>query len=377
MKNPFVYGEAVTGENFTNRTAELAELVRDLGSTERIFLISPRRYGKTSLILKALEELKSKGFYTAYIDLYKVTSLHNFLEIYTREIARAVETKTEKMFNFLKKTLPGLRPKISMQPDGSAALGIEYVSQTEEILHFLDEVYDLPQKLAEKKRTPFIIVFDEFQEVVNLNGDSIEKTMRASFQHHDKVGYLFAGSKRHLIYDMVANPDRAFFKMGRIMNLDKLPRDEFIDFIQNAFHKTGFSIEKNTIAGILEMVNDYPHNAQYLCHKLWDDFSEAKRITDADLGPTLLSLLTENTPMYISIWDGLSLHQRRLLFAIAASGGNALYSQDFIRDNNLGSSSSVQTSVRLLMKRQILDKERNSYFIMDIFFKEWIRRKMV
>ncbi len=376
MKNPFVYGEAVTGENFTNRTAELAELVRDLGSTERIFLISPRRYGKTSLILKTLEKLRSNGFYTAYIDLYKVTSLHNFLEIYTREIARAVETKIEKMFNFLKKTLPGLRPKISVQPDGSAALGIEYLPQKEEILHFLDEVYDLPQKLAEKKKAPFVIVFDEFQEIVNLNGDSIEKTMRASFQHHEKVGYLFAGSKRHLIYDMVAQPDRAFYKMGRIMNLGKLPRDEFIDFIQNAFDKTGFSIDKDTVAGILEMVDDYPYNAQYLCHKLWDDFSDTKKITEADLEPTLLNLLAENTPMYISIWDGLSLHQRRLLFAIAAFGGGALFSQDFIRNNNLGSSSSVQTSVRLLMKRQILDKEQNTYFLTDIFFREWIRRKM-
>ena len=224
MKNPFVYGEAVSGENFTDREKEIRELIRDLSSTERIFLISPRRYGKTSLILKALEKLKVMGFYTAYIDLYKVTSLQNFLEIYAREIVRAVESKIEKMFNFLKKTLPGLRPKISMQPDGTTTIGIEHIPKTEDVIKFLDQVYDLPQQLAEKKKKPFIVVFDEFQEIVNLNGDSIEKVMRASFQHHDKVGYLFAGSKRHILYDMVSNPDRAFYKMGRIINESTLKR---------------------------------------------------------------------------------------------------------------------------------------------------------
>ncbi len=376
MRNPFVYGEAVTGQNFADRTEELRELIRDLSNTECVFLISPRRYGKTSLILKALEELKVMGFYTAYIDLYKVTSLQNFLEIYTREIVRAVESKTEKMFNFLKKTLPGLRPKIGLQPDGTATIGIEHIPKTEDVIKFLDQVYDLPQRLAEKKKKPFVVVFDEFQEVVNLNSDSIEKAMRASFQHHDKVGYLFAGSKRHILYDMVSNPDRAFYKMGRIMNLAKLPRAEFIDFLLQAFKKTGFSIEKETICKILDVVDDYPYNAQYLCHKLWDDFSETKKITKEDVEPTLENLLSENTPMYISIWDGLSLHQRRLLYAIAAFGGNSLFSQDFISDYNLGNSSSVQTSVRLLMKRQILDKEKNTYFITDIFFKEWIRRKI-
>ena len=376
MKNPFVFGEAVRGEHFTDRKSELQSIVRGLLTGERIFLISPRRYGKTSLILKALDELKSHGFYTVYIDLYKVTSLQNFVEIYAREVARSVETKLEKAFNFLKKNLPGLRPKITIQPDGAATLGIDYLPRSDEAFQFLDEIYDLPQQLADKKQKRFIMVFDEFQEVRNLNGDSLEKAMRASYQHHDKVSYFFAGSKRHVLYDMISNPEAAFYKMGRIMNLAKLPSVEFSDFLLKAYEKTGFSIQEETVLKILETVDDYPYNAQYLCHKLWDDFSETKEISKEDIEPTLERLLTENTPMYISIWDVLSLHQRRLLYAIAAFGGNSLFSQDFIIDNNLGNSSSVQTSVRLLMKRQILDREDNTYFITDIFFRDWIRRKI-
>lgn len=376
MKNPFIYGEAVKGEHFADRRNELREIVRDLKSGERIFLISPRRYGKTSLILNVLDKLKSNNFYTVYLDLYKATSLQKLLELYAREVARAVESKIEKMFNFLKDTLPGLRPSIYVQPDGTTTIGIEHTQKTSDTFKFLDQMYDLPQNIAKRKGNHFVVVFDEFQEIRNFNGESIEKAMRASFQHHDKVSYLFAGSKRHVLYDMVSNPDRAFYKMGRIINLHKLPRNEFADFLRNAFTKTGFTVEKETIHTLLDVAEDYPYNAQYLCHKLWDDFSDIRRIESKDVEPALERILTETTPVFLSIWDNLSLQQRRLLQAISVSGGDHLFTQDFIILNNLGSAATVQTSLKLLMKKQILDKENATYFFTDVFFREWIKRKI-
>jgi AAA+ ATPase superfamily predicted ATPase len=374
MKNPFIYGEVAKGKHFCNRKNELREIVHDLSHGERLFLISPRRYGKTSLILKALEQLNTKDFYTVYIDFYKITSLQSFLEMYAREIAMAVDSKMDKILKFFKNTLPGLRPRISLQPDGTATIGIELIPKVSDVLRFLDQIYDLPQVLAQKHNKPFVIVFDEFQEIQNLGGEAIEKTMRACFQHHHRIGYLFAGSKRHILYDMVSNPERAFYKMGRIMNLDKIPRPEFADFLLNTFIKTGYQVELETIHKLLNLVADYPYNAQYLCHKLWDEYADVRDITAEYLQPTLERILNENIPVYISIWDSLTLHQRRVLQAIARNGGNNIFSQEIILDHNLNNTSSVQTSLRLLMKRQILDRAKKVYYITDVFFKEWIRR---
>lgn len=376
IKNPFVYGEAVLGENFADRQEELCELVRDLMDGERIFLISPRRYGKTSLIMNALEELKSKGLYTVYIDLYKVTSLHKLLELYAREISRTVESKLDKMLDFFKKALPGLRPKVSVGPDGTTSIGIEYVASEEDTLRFLDAIYDLPQKLAEEKKQNFVIVFDEFQEVRNFNGDAIEKSMRASFQHHNKVAYLFVGSKRHVLYDMVANRSRAFYMMGRVMTLGKIPRAEFKQFLEQTFERTGFVLKTGAVDKVLDLIEDFPYNAQYFCHKLWDTYSDTKKIILQDIEPTLDRILTENTPFYLSIWDGLSLHQRQVLQAIAHYGGKDVFSQEFSRVNQLGAVSTVQASIRSLMKNQILDRDNDVYWITDVFLKEWIRRKI-
>ncbi|MCK4495394.1 MAG: ATP-binding protein, partial [Candidatus Aminicenantes bacterium] len=165
MKNPFVYGEVVTGKDFADREDEIKELTRDLKDCEKIFLISPRRYGKTSLIINTLSKLRDAGIYSIYLDLYKATSLHKLLELYAREIAQEVETKLERAIRFMEETLPGLRPKITLNANGSPSIGIDYISSKLDVLRFLDEVFNLPQKLALKKKRNFVVVFDEFQEI--------------------------------------------------------------------------------------------------------------------------------------------------------------------------------------------------------------------
>lgn len=375
MKNPFVYGEVVTGEDFADRKDEVKELTRDLKDCEKIFLISPRRYGKTSLIINVLAELKRKRIYPIYIDLYKATSLHKLLELYSREIALSVETKLEKAIRFIKEVLPALRPKVTMDAEGNASIGIDYVSSKRDILRFLDEVYDLPQKLALRKKKNFVIAFDEFQEIRNFNGESIEKSMRASFQHQRNVGYLFAGSKKHILNDMVYNKSRAFYKIGKVMSLNKIPRNEFRKFLEDKFKETGFVLDKGVVNKVLALVEDYPYNTQFLCHKLWDINLDRKRIRISDVAIGLGKILSEETPFYLSLWDSLTLHQRNVLRAIANSGGEKIFSQEFISATGIGPSSTLQTSVTLLIKKGIIEKNNGIYEIGDVFFKEWIRKE--
>ena len=376
MKNPFLFGEVVTGTDFADRKIELTDLARNMKNGERVFLISPRRYGKTSLIINLLEGLQKEGIFTAYIDLYKVTSLRQFLELYASTITRSVESSVERVVRLVKDILPGIRPNISVAPDGSTSLSIEYVEQEHELWRLQEKVYDIAERLATKKKRLFVVALDEFQECAQFDGSNVEKSMRAVFQRHKNVAYLFAGSKRHLIYDMISDKSRAFYKMGRVLNLGKIPRVEFIPFLMKRFHKTGFHIEEGVLDDILDITEEYPYNVQFLCHELWDAFLNQKVVRRGDVVPTLERLLTQETPLYAVIWDGLPLPQRRVLQVIARHGGKNLFSREFLTIHNLGASSSVFTSVKLLRKKEIIDKEKDFYFITDVFFKEWIKRKM-
>jgi len=360
VKNPFVYGEIVADKDFADRTDEIKELIRDLKDCEKIFLISPRRYGKTSLVVNVLTKLRENGVYPVYIDLYKATSLHKLLELYAREIALTVETKLEKAIRLIKEIMPGLRPKVTINAEGNASIGIDYVASEREVLKFLDEIYDLPQKLALKKKKNFVIAFDEFQEIRNFDGESIEKSMRASFQHQRNVGYLFAGSKKHLLNDMVYNENRAFYKIGKVVNLNKIPREEFQRFLEEKFKKTGFILKRGVVDKVLDLVEDYPYNAQFLCHKLWDMNLDKKRINTLDIEAALKKILSEETPFYLSLWDSLTLHQRNVLQAIANFGGEKIFSHEFIAASGIRPGSTLQTSVTLLIKKGIIEKSNGT-----------------
>ncbi len=375
-KNPFVYGAIVTGDDFANRKKELIEIINDLTNSEKIFLISPRRYGKSSLIENALRRIRKKGFYTVYIDFYKVISLQKLLESYTREIANACESKLDRAIKFLRETIPRLRPKITVDPDGKTSIGLELVSSQKDIYTLLEDVLELPEKIAQNRKKNFVIAFDEFQEIANFDSNRLERLMRSLFQHHKYVGYVFAGSKKHLLYDMVSNRNRPFYRLGRVITINKMPRYEFSNFLKKKFLRSGFKLEADVIEKVFEFSKEIPYNAQYLCHRLWDLCRASKRIRKSDVEIALDVILTEETPIYIALWDPLTLHQRQVLYAIANSGSEGIFSKEYITSNNLGALATVQTSLRLLVKKNILDKERSIYSFTDVFFENWIKRKI-
>ncbi len=376
-RNPFFFGEVVTGENFTNRIDEVKKLTAELRRGHNIFLVSPRRYGKTSLIINVLEHLNKEGLFTFYIDLYKVASLRELLEAYAKGVARSCTTRVERFSEFIKDIFPRLRPKIIIGSDGIPSIEVDVQLKDKELMDSLEEVFDVPEKIARKRKRNFVVVFDEFQEILNLDGERIEKLMRACFQHHHKVAYLFAGSKRHLIYSMVSDPNRAFYKLGDIMNLQKIETAEMMVFLKKQFSKGHIKIKENILDYILEVSENVPYNVQYLCHHLWNWCLEAKIIEKEDIIKVVDNIIAEQSANYIVLWDGLSLHQRLFLKAICKFQNKPIFSKDFIVENDLGTPGSIQKSITLLKKKNIIDADGKEIRFNDIFFKEWIRKKIL
>ena len=375
--NPFYYGEVVTGENFTDRVAEIERLTAELCGGHNIFLISPRRYGKTSLIINALEVIKTKGLFVFYMDLYTVASVRELLDAYAKGIVRSCRTSVEKISDVIKELFPRVRPKIILGDDGLPSIEVDISLKEKELMGSLAEILDVPQKIAKKRGKNFVVVFDEFQEIINFDGERLEKLMRACFQHHHNVAYLFAGSKRHLLNSMVSDPNRAFYKLGDVMNLQKVAPAEMIKFVKKQFSKGPIKIKEQIIGTVLEIGENVPYNVQYLCHHLWNRCLLTKEVKEDDIDAVLDNIITEQAANYIAVWDGLSLHQRLFLKAIIKSPERPLFSKNFIFENELGTPGSIQKSISLLTKKNIIDAAGKEIRFNDVFFKEWINKKMI
>jgi hypothetical protein len=376
MNNPFVFGEIVSDEAFCDREEEHAALVRDLSDSQKLFLISSRRYGKTSLLKKVLKTLEGSGIIPVYVDLYRASSIQSFLGLYCGAIAQAAESTLDKAVRFVRDVLPRLRPRLTIDSDGAPSIGIEPIVDKKDLLHALDEAYEFPSVVAKRKKKRVAVVFDEFQEIINFNGESIEKVMRSHIQEHRMVGYVFSGSKKHILEDMTLREDRAFYKIGKIIYLQKIERRHFAPFLKERFENYGFSIDGGVIDHILDVANDIPYNAQFLCHELWDRFRDANKFSSSDANHVFSIILDEQSPFFIQQWDTLSLNQRAALKTIVDYSDINVFSQEFLIKSGIGSLPTLQTSLKLLVKKGVIEKHNGSYVIGDVFFREWIRKKI-
>lgn len=376
MNNPFLYGEEVQGDKFIGRNREIKTFIQDIKANERIFLISPRRYGKTSLIVNLFDKLKAMKFLAARLDLYKASSLESFANLYANTVISALESIPEKWLRAIKEFIPALRPVMSLTSSGSPELSFNIQPHKRNLELLLDDLLNLPERIALKRKKRIVIAFDEFQEIRTLNGKSIEKKIRANIQSHHHVSYIFSGSKKRMLYEMVSTPASAFYKMGKIFNLGKIEQNVFSEFIISQFSKSKISISADVLDRIFSLTEEVPYNIQFLCHQLWDNCFRKSRITAADVEHALEDILSDQSSVYLTLWDSFAPHQRRVLKAISNAGGENIFSQPFLKRHDLGAAASVQTSIKLLLAHDFLDKEKRIYFFYDVFFKEWLKRRM-
>ena len=174
---------------------------------------------------------------------------------------------------------------------------------------------------------------------------------------------------------MASSPSSPFYKMGKIVHLNKISKEDFKTFIVKEFAKRKTTLSDDALEKILTLTENVPYNIQFLCHQLWDKYYEKKKITAQDVDETIADILSNQTPVYLTIWDSLPLSQRHLLKAIAISGGKNIFSHGFLTEYKLGPTPSVQTSINLLLSHGFLEKENGNFTLSDVFFKGWLERK--
>jgi uncharacterized protein len=377
MQNPFKFGSVVTGDDFADRRRELAELGRELSHGQHLFLLSPRRYGKTSLILMALDRLSSRRTLVAYVDVFRTTTAAQLLELMAQTVLRAVESRPERLLRLAMDLLGRLRPQVGADSTGRPTLSLDIGASPRSGLALQEEVLALPERLAMQRGRRLVLAFDEFQEMQRFPGAGLEKAMRSHFQRHRHVSYLFAGSRQSALQDMATRERSPFYKFGRIMSLGPIPQTEFAPFLEGRFKRGRLGVSSDVLEAILAAADDVPYNVQRLCHQLWDTCAgKADRITERDIGKAIAIIVDQDTPHFSSAWERLSLHQRQVLQAVARSGGRNVFAREFLSAHRLGSHSSVQTSLRQLLKDQVLSKADGEYRIADAFFREWIATRL-
>lgn len=379
MDNPFVYGEVVPSGAFVDREAELDRLVTDLAGGQKVFLISPRRYGKSSLIRQALTTLSRRAALTVDVTVSAYSSYVAFLEGYARALA-GLESRWQRARDWLTTAITSTQPEIRLENEATGgarfAVAFPLVRTERDVARLANELFALPGRIAAERKRVVVIALDEFQAIEAFNGGSVEHALRAAAQQQRQVGYVFAGSEPSLMEKMIG-PRRPFYKAGPVMRLDKIPAPVFAEFIEARFTSTGIRPEPGLGAAIVDLSGNLPYDVQRLAHETWDDVrgAGARRATLDDLHATLGRLLMEQETLFEAVWQRLTLAQRAVLRASVLQGGRELLSADTRARYRLGGPSSIQASLGALVKQDLLLKEGGRYVVVDSLLREWVARK--
>lgn len=377
MNNPFVYGEVVPLAAFVDRETELDRLTGDLLAGQKVFLISPRRYGKSSLVRQALRAASRSGALTVDVTVSSYSSYVAFLEGYARALL-AVETRIDKARTWLRDLLGAVRPEVRVEADegGGAQLALSFPSARTErdVSRLAQEVFALPGRIAELRRRRMAVALDEFQAIASFNGGSVEHALRAAVQHQREVGYVFSGSEPSLMERMLGR-SRPFYKAGPVMRLQKIPADRFADFIEAKFRATRLRPAPGLGAAIVELAGNLPYDVQRLAHEVWDDAYGGKGVGVDDLHETLRRLLGEHDAIFEATWQRLTLAQRAALRGAVLEDGRELLSADVRSRYRLGGASTVQASLTALVREDILARDGARYTVVDSLLREWVARQ--
>jgi hypothetical protein len=374
-ENPFVFGEIVEEPYFVDRTTELQQLVRDLADGQKVFLLSPRRFGKSSLVAMTMLKLRKRQIHTVSLTVSSYASYAQFLEKFAEKVLRAAgpwERVKDWVTRFGRSVKPDINYNMSTG-EVSVSLGRGAAFDPTPIA---PDVFAMPGELARNAGFRMAICLDEFQQISEFNGGSVENALRNQVQEQREVGYVFAGSQPSLMKEMLSSR-RPFHKAGPQMFLDKIPAAAWKDFIAHQFGKRGRKLDEEAMNTVLSTADLIPYDVQRIAHELWDyaELRDKRDIAAADVHAVIEKLISGQSTWYEVLWEQLSAGQRAALQALSERGSSDLYGQAVREEFRLGPASTVQRALQSLDSKDILDRYHDRYFFLDPLFPYWIRKK--
>jgi len=366
---PFVFGRVADKANFVDRDAERQRLADNFRSLTNTAIISPRRWGKSSLVRRVADDLADdKSLRLCLIDMYDVRSEADFYSHLADGVMRATMTKWDEWVEATHRFLTQLRPTVSISPGPMQSVSFDVDWQQAALNP--DEVLDLAQNIAADKRIKLVICVDEFQCIAGFpDAVAFQRKLRSHWQNHSRVCYCLYGSRRHMLVDIFSNPDLPFYRFGDVLVLGKIDNAIWGDFISRRFTETGKTCTSELGRRIAALVDNHSYYVQQLAQQTW--FRTTSIATDAIADAALADLTSQLSLVFTTITDSLTSRQLGFLRA-AIDGEPAPSSQRALRTYGLGTSANVTRIKEALVNREIIDVNGTATEILDPLFKNWL-----
>lgn len=373
MDIPFIYGRLADKESFIDRVEDRRELKNFLRHGINVILVSPRRWGKSSLVRTSMEELMQEESKTkvCFMDASKIHTEEEFYNKFTSIVIQGVSSTLEQKLSDLVKFINRFTPSITIASDPMN--NVEVNLKVNPVKESPENILQLPERIAEAKGIKIIVCIDEFQQLANLQKwKNLEAMLRAEWQLQHHTTYCLYGSKMHMMKDIFNKANSPFFKFGQLMNLKRIAKEYWIPYIMSNFKKTGKTISESQAECLCERVKYNSWYVQQYCFFLWSHTD--KEVTQELLDNQLQLVLDTNEDLFLTEMDELTPTQIGMLKAIA-SGEKHFNAKDVVETYGLGQPQSITRNKKVLVEKDLVEKHLQDFSFVDPVFELWLKRE--
>ena len=370
---PFIFGIATSGDNFTDRKKDTERLLLNFKHGVNTVLISPRRWGKTSHVQKVCHLAQSDELKVVYLDIFSCRSDKDFYDAFAAAVLKQTSSKLDEWLENVKLFLSRVSPKISIGTDPMTdfSISLEMNPKREDI----EEILQLPEKIAQKKGFNIVICIDEFQQIAEFkDSKTFQKRLRTVWQLQKSVSYCLFGSKKHLMNELFEKKSLPFYKFGDAIYLSKIGTADWVEYICSRFMVTGKVITKELAERICRMVDNHSSYVQQLAWLVWIRTDQLATIND--LEAAYQDIIEQNTPLFEKQTESLTTYQMNFLRAIIDGVHSEFTTQETLNKYQLGSSANVAIVKKALVKKELIEVEKRQIVISDPLLAVWLKKEL-
>lgn len=370
--NPFVVTGKIAPEYFCDRVNESARLVKSITNGNNMVIISPRRMGKTGLILFCYDKPEiGEEYYTFFIDILHTSSIREFTYLLGREIYETLLPRSRKMVNLFIQTIKSISGNFGFDPVTNLPTFNVELGDIERPEYTLDEIF---QYLSNADK-PCIVAIDEFQQIAKYPEKNIEALLRTHIQKSVNSHFIFAGSERHMMQEMFTSAARPFYHSADILDLKAIVPEIYVPFVITHFEKRNRRISAENVEWVYRLFQGHTYYIQKAFNESFADTLEGEECTLETIQAAVDNMIASNDTIFREILSNIPEKQKELLYAIAKDGeAERITSAGFIKRHKLASASSVQSAVKKLLERDVITEINKVYSVTDRLFAMWIRR---
>lgn len=377
MDSPFIYSKPVTGKNFIGRKQDCVILGNLISQGEHVVLYEPPRSGKTSLVRQALLNMRMAGTQVVpgQFSVLNIRSVEDFLIRLGSTLVRMVASTPDEYGEIVSQYLGGTHFVF----DRTA------FSETDTVLSLtwdlepgdMDAVLRLPFRLAADKGQRMLLIITEFQNITLFDGgDTLLRRFAAVLKEARDSGdrgfsYILSGSSVNAMKDIFEN-GFAFSRIVERVKLSGVDEKEIADHIHKGFLTGGKVTNKDLLLGASKLLGN---NLCYINHfaAICDSMSKGY-IMEPVLNDALDCLIAMHEPCFRERMNNLTTHQVSLLRAVV-DGVTKFSASEVIRKYGLNSSANVKRVKDALMKKEILEFDRQDIpHFLDPLMEYWVKK---